>query len=105
MVLAEIADLLKRLLAVSFAQDSSPREESGSIVLECDRDGVELLSALHFLNEIAHFGLQGFEMFWLLILLDRRKNLCLQWLPAWRLTHAGSQLRLSGLYLVACRIV
>ena len=88
LVLEDVVDLLKRLFAPGVAQDSSAREEDGSVVLESDRDGVELPSALQFCHEIAHVGKQGFENFWLLILLYCRKNLCLQLLPVRRLTHA-----------------
>ena len=83
--------MLKCLFALSVAQDVSSLEKYGSILLEFNRDGGELPSTLKFCHEVAHVGKQGFENFWLLILLDRRKNLCLQFLPAWRLTRAKSQ--------------
>ena len=60
--------------------------------MEFNRNCGELPSTLKFCHEVAHVGKQGFENFCLLILLDRRKNLCLQFLPAWRLSRARSQL-------------
>ena len=83
--------MLKCLFALGVAQDVSSLEKYGSILLEFNRDGGELPSALNFCHKIAHVGKKGFEYFWLLILLDRRNNLCLQFLPAWRLTRAKSQ--------------
>ena len=92
LVLEDVVDLLERLFALSFAQDSSSGEKYGSIFLECDRNAVDRPSALSHRHEIGYFDEQGFEVFWLLVLLDRRKNLCLQFLPAWQLFHAGSRL-------------
>ena len=60
--------------------------------MEFNRNGGELPTTFKFCHEAAHVGKQGYENFWLLILLDRRKNLCLQFFPAWRLTRAGSRL-------------
>ena len=76
-----VVDSLKRLFALSLAQEISSGKEEVSIVLEFDRDIVELLITLSFINEIVHFGNQGFESFWLLILLDRCSNLLLQVRP------------------------
>merc|ERR1719266_1520382 len=81
--LEDVVDLLKRLLALRVAQDISSLEKYGGILLEFNRDGGELPSTLNFSHEVAHVGKQGFEHFWLLVLLDRRKNLCLQFLPGW----------------------
>ena len=81
LVLEGVVDFLKRLFAVSLAQEISSGKEDVSIVLEFDRDVVELLITLSFINEIVHFGDQGFENFWLLILLDRITNPLLQVRP------------------------
>ena len=91
--LEDVDDLLKRLFALSVAQDISSLEKYGSIILEFNRNGGELPSTLQFCHEVAHVGGQGFKNYCLLILLDHRKNLCLQFLPAWWLTRAGSRLR------------
>ena len=93
LVFENVVNLLKCFFAISFAQDSSSGEKHGSIFLERDRDGVELPSTLEFCQEISHVGKQGFENFWLLIILDRQKNLCLQLLPGWRLARAGLLLK------------
>ena len=87
-----VVDLLKRIFALWIAQDISSLEKYGSILLEFNWNVGELPSTLTFCHEAAHFGKYGFENFWLFILLDRRKNPCLQFLPAWRLTRAGSHL-------------
>ena len=97
--LEDVVDLLKRHFAVSFTQDISSLEKHGGILLKFNRNGGELPSMLKFCHEVAHVGKQVFENFWLLILLDRLKNLCLQYLPGLRLTLAGSRLRFSGLLL------
>ena len=89
LVLEDVINQLKCLFALSVAQDVSSREKYGSILLESDRNGVELPSLLNFCHEIEHVGKQGFENFWLLILLYCLKNLCLQLLPGRRLTSAG----------------
>ena len=90
--LEEVVDLLKRLFALRVAQDISSLEKYGSILLEFNRNGGELPSTLQFCHEVLHVGKQGFENFCLLILLYRRKHLCLQLLPGWRLTRPGSRL-------------
>ena len=54
-------------------------------------DFVNLLT-LKLSHEFAHVGKQGFENVCSLILLDCLKNLCLQLLPGWRLSCAGSWL-------------
>ena len=66
-------------------------EKYGSILLESDRDGGELPSALKFCHEIAHSGKQSFEHLWLIIFLYCLKNHCLQLLPVLLLTYAGSR--------------
>ena len=93
LVFEDVINLLKRLFALSVAQDSPSGEKCLSILLEFHRNGVELPSLLNMQHEIVHVGKQGLEKFWLLILLDRRKNLCLQLRPVWRLNRAGSRLR------------
>ena len=90
--LEDVVNLLKRLFALSVAQDISSLEKYGSILLEFNRNGGKLPIAHKFCHEVAHVGKQGFENFWLLIFLDRLKNLCLIILPGWRLTRAGSRL-------------
>ena len=84
LVLEDVVDHLKILFALVVAQDSSSGEEYGSIVLESDRNGVERLGANLLYHEIAHVSKQFFENFWLVILLDRSMNLCLQFLPSGR---------------------
>ena len=49
-VLEGVVDFLKRLFAVSLAQEISSGKEDFSIVLESDRDFVELLITLSFIN-------------------------------------------------------
>ena len=91
--LEDVVNLLKRLFALSVAQDISSLEKLGSILLEFNRNSGELPSTIKFCHEIAHVGKQGFENFWLLILLYCLKNHYLQLRPGWRLTRAGSRLR------------
>ena len=74
-------------------------EKHDSILLESDRHGAELPSPLKFCHVIARVGKQGFENFWLLILVDRRKNPCIQLPPGWRLTRAGLSLKVRALLL------
>ena len=92
LLLEDVVDLLKRLFALSVAQDISSLEKHGSILLELNRDGGELPSTLQFCHEVAHVGKQGFENFCLLILLYCLEHLCLQLRPGWRLTRPGSRL-------------
>ena len=87
--LEDIVNLLKRLFALRVAQDISSLEKYGSILLEFNRNGGELPSTHKFCHEIVHVGKQGFENFWLLILLYCLKNLCLQLLPGRRLIRSG----------------
>ena len=72
--LEDVVDLLKRLFALTVAQDISSLEKYGSIVLESDRNGGELPSTLKVCHEVAHVGKQGFENLWLIILLDCLNN-------------------------------
>ena len=93
--LEDVVNLLKRLFALRVAQDISSLEKYGSILLEFNRNGGELPSTHIFCHEIVHFGVQGFENFWLLILLYCLKNFCLQLLPGRRLIRAGLLLKSS----------
>ena len=90
LVLKEVANLLKRLFAPSVAQDSSFGEKSSSIILELNRDGVELTIKLSVVNELLHIIVQAIEDILLLIFLDCSKNLWLQFRPFLRHIHAES---------------
>ena len=90
--LEDVVNLLERLLAIRVAQDISSLEKHGSIILKFNRKSGELSSTYKFCHEVAHVGKQGFEKNRLLILLNRRKNPCLQLLPFLRQTLAGSRL-------------
>ena len=85
----DVVNQLKRLFALTVAQDISSLKKHGSILLELNLNGGELPTTHKFCHEIAHVGKQGFKNLWLIILLDRLKNLCLQLLPDRRLTRAG----------------
>ena len=87
--LEDVVNQLKCLFALRVAQDISSLEKYGSILLQFNRNGLELPSTHKLCHEIAHVSKQGFENFWLLIPLYCLMNLCLQLLPSWRLTRAG----------------
>ena len=89
LALEDVVNLLKRLFALTVAQDISSLEKCGSIILEFNRNGGELPSTHKFVHEILHVGKQGLENDCLLIPLYCLKNLCLQLLPGRRLTHAS----------------
>ena len=89
LALEDVDNLLKRLFALRVAQDISSLEKYSSILLQFNRNSGELPSTRKFCHEVVHVGKQGFENFWLLILLYRLKNLCLQLLPGRRLTRSG----------------
>ena len=92
LLLEDVVNLLECLFALRVAQDISSLEKYGSILLEFNRNGVELPSTLKFCHEIADVDKPGFENFHLLILLYCLKNLCLQMSPGWLLTRVGSRL-------------
>ena len=94
LVLKGVVDHLKRLFAPSVGQEIPSIEKYFSIVLELNRQIViELPITNKVFGETEHFGMQVFENFWWIVILDRLINHFLEFCPGGcRLTHTGSQL-------------
>ena len=56
-----VDDLLKQLFALRVAHHISSLEKHGSILLELDRNVVELPNTLFFCHEVAHVGQMLFK--------------------------------------------